>query len=79
MTPRLSLAELADAAGMSKPQLRKWIEFGVIPPSLGRGRGRYFTPDHLKQLRKAQRERANCAHLARRVSLPMIGEYLRDG
>lgn len=79
MSDHLSLAELADAAGMSPPQLRKWIEFGVIPRAYGRGKGRYFTHEHLRHLRKAQRERANCAHLSRRHTLPLIGEYLRDG
>lgn len=79
MSEHLSRAELASAAGMSECQVEKWIYFGVIPKAHGRGRGRYYTHEHLTLLRKAKRERANTAHLARRMTLPLIGEYLRDG
>jgi DNA-binding transcriptional MerR regulator len=47
----LSQAELAQAAGISPRQLRRWIEWGAIDRACGRGKARYYTVRHLEQVR----------------------------
>lgn len=54
--PRFSLAELEEASGLNARTIRFYIEQGLVPPALGRGRSRYFTSDHLRVL-------AEIAHL----------------
>lgn len=48
--PRFSLAELVDASGVPERTIRQFITDGLVPPALGRGRARYFTPNHLERL-----------------------------
>ncbi|HQX62959.1 MAG TPA: helix-turn-helix domain-containing protein [Thermomicrobiales bacterium] len=64
--PRFSLAELEESSGLNTRTIRFYIEQGLVPPALGRGRSRYFTPDHLRIL-------AEIAHLRdQRLSLNEI-------
>lgn len=49
-TPRFRLSELVEASGIPERTIRFYIDQGIVPPALGRGRSRYFTPDHLQQL-----------------------------
>ncbi len=79
MSKHLSLADLASATGLSERQVRRRIAHGVIPASLGQGRGRYFTTEHLTQLREIEREWREEKHRARLYTLPQIGEYRRHG
>ena len=58
--PRFSLAELEESSGLNTRTIRFYIEQGLVPPALGRGRSRYFTPDHLRIL-------AEIAHLETNV------------
>ncbi|HMM41602.1 MAG TPA: helix-turn-helix domain-containing protein [Thermomicrobiales bacterium] len=68
--PRFSLAELEESSGMNARTIRFYIEQGLVPAALGRGRSRYFTPDHLRIL-------AEIAHLReQRLSLDEIRERL---
>ncbi len=68
--PRFSLAELEESSGLNARTIRFYIEQGLVPPALGRGRSRYFTPDHLRIL-------AEIAHLReQRLSLDEIRERL---
>lgn len=55
--PRFSLAELVDASGVPERTIRQFITDGLVPPALGRGRARYFTPNHLAQLELVARLR----------------------
>lgn len=48
--PRFSLAELEESSGLNARTIRFYIAEGLVPPALGRGRSRYFTPDHLQLL-----------------------------
>lgn len=57
--PRFSLAELEEASGVSERTIRQFITDGLVPPALGRGRARYFTPDHLQRLELVARMRAD--------------------
>ena len=57
--PRFSLAELEEASGVPERAIRKFITDGLVPPALGRGRARYFTPDHLQRLELVARMRAD--------------------
>ena len=79
MSEHLSLAKLASAAGLSARQVRRRIAHGVIPPAFGQGKGRYFTTEHLTQLREIEREWREEKHRARLYTLPQIGEYRRHG
>jgi DNA-binding transcriptional MerR regulator len=56
--PRFSLAELVEASGLSERMVRHFITEGLVPPALGRGRSRYYTPDHLARLELVARLRA---------------------
>lgn len=68
--PRFSLAELVDASGIPERMIRQFITDGLIPPALGRGRARYFTPGHLERL-------AMVAHLrSERLSVDEIRQRL---
>jgi DNA-binding transcriptional MerR regulator len=57
--PRFSLAELEEASGVSERTIRQFITDGLVPPALGRGRARYFTPDHLQRLELVAQMRAD--------------------
>jgi DNA-binding transcriptional MerR regulator len=70
--PRFSLAELVEASGLSERMVRHFITEGLMPPALGRGRSRYYTPDHLARLELVARLRAE------RLSFEEIRERL-DG
>ena len=68
--PRFSLAELVDASGVPEGTIRAYIKEGLIPASIGRGRARYYTPQHLERLELVARLRAD------RVSIVEIRERL---
>src|SRR4051812_36198179 len=48
----LSIGELADVAGLSRRAIRFYVQQKLLPPPLGRGRGRHYDRRHLEQLRK---------------------------
>ena len=68
--PRFSLAELVESSGLPERTIRQYITEGLVPPALGRGRARYFTPGHLEQLEVVKRLRSE------RLSLDEIRERL---
>lgn len=68
--PRFSLAELEEASGVPERTIRQFITDGLIPPALGRGRARYFTPNHLERLTLVTQLRAE------RLSFDEIRERL---
>ena len=68
--PRFSLAELVDASGVNERMIRTFITEGLVPPALGRGRARYFTPDHLARLELVAKLRAD------RLSIDEVRERL---
>ncbi|HUG16349.1 MAG TPA: MerR family transcriptional regulator [Thermomicrobiales bacterium] len=47
---RFTLAELEDASGVSGRTIRFYISNQLVSPAHGRGRSRYFTPNHLREL-----------------------------
>lgn len=53
-TARFSLSELVDASGMPERTVRFYIDQGLIPPALGKGRSRYYTPEHLQLLEQVK-------------------------
>jgi DNA-binding transcriptional MerR regulator len=55
---RFSMHDLVESSGLSERTIRYYITQGLIAPALGRGRARYFTPDHLEQLERAATLRA---------------------
>ena len=48
----LSIGDLADAAGLSRRAIRFYVQQRLIPPPLGRGRGRHYDQSHLERLRR---------------------------
>lgn len=48
----LSIGELADAAGLSRRAVRFYVQQRLLPPPLGRGRGRHYDGSHLERLRR---------------------------
>ena len=48
----LSIGELADAAALSRRAVRFYVQQGLLPPPLGRGRGRHYDRSHLDRLRR---------------------------
>ncbi len=48
--PRFSLADLVEASGLTERTIRHYIQTGIMPPASGRGRGRYYTTQHLELL-----------------------------
>src|SRR5687768_76876 len=51
-TAELSIAELADAAGLSRRAIRFYVQQRLLPAPSGRGRGRHYDPSHLERLRR---------------------------
>jgi DNA-binding transcriptional MerR regulator len=50
----LSIAELADAAGVSRRAVRFYVSRKLLSPPEGRGRGGHYTAAHVAQLRRIQ-------------------------
>ena len=46
----LSIGDLADAAGLSRRAIRFYVQQRLLPPPLGRGRGRHYDRSHLERL-----------------------------
>jgi DNA-binding transcriptional MerR regulator len=53
-TGEMAIGELADAAGLSRRAIRFYVQQGLLPPPLGRGRGRHYDGTHLQTLRRVQ-------------------------
>jgi len=47
---RYGIEELADLAGVTRRTVRFYVQEGLLPAPLGRGRGRHYDPSHLKRL-----------------------------
>lgn len=76
---RFSLTELVDASGVPERQIRQYITEGLVPQALGRGRARYFTPEHLTRLelvKQLRRERLSIDEIRDRLTpdaeLPVV-------
>jgi DNA-binding transcriptional MerR regulator len=49
---RMTIAELAAAAGVSRRAVRFYVQRRLMGPPLGRGRGRHYDRGHLEQLER---------------------------
>ena len=47
---RYGIEELADLAGVTRRTVRFYVQEGLLPAPLGRGRGRHYGAAHLKRL-----------------------------
>lgn len=54
----LSIGDLADAAGLSRRAIRFYVQQRLLPPPLGRGRGRHYDRAHLERLNRIARLQA---------------------
>ena len=50
----LSIGDLAEAAGLSRRAIRFYVQQRLLPPPLGRGRGRHYDQTHLQRLRRIE-------------------------
>jgi len=48
----LSIGDLADAAGLSRRAIRFYVQQRLLPPPLGRGRGRHYDRSHVERLHR---------------------------
>jgi len=48
----MGIGDLADAAGLTRRAIRFYVQQGLIPTPLGRGRGRHYDATHLDRLRR---------------------------
>src|SRR5688500_19450448 len=46
----MAIGELADAAGLTRRAIRYYVQQGLLPAPLGRGRGRHYDESHLQAL-----------------------------
>ena len=49
---RMTIGELADAVGLNRRAIRFYVQRGLLPPPVGRGRGSWYGEEHLKCLRQ---------------------------
>ena len=56
---RYGIEELADLGGVSRRTVRYYVQEGLLPAPLGKGRGRHYAREHLERLLrvKAMQER----------------------
>lgn len=52
MSEELSIAELADAAGLTRRAVRFYVQQGLLAPPNGRGRGSHYDDSHRERLKK---------------------------
>ena len=52
---RYTIGELAELTGISRRSVHYYVQRGLVPPSLGRGRGHYYTDDHLERIRAVKK------------------------
>ena len=69
-TPRFTMSDLVESSGLNERTIRYYISEGLVSPARGRGRSRYYTPQHLEQLERAKALRS------RRLSIDEIREQL---
>ncbi|MBI2571195.1 MAG: MerR family transcriptional regulator [Candidatus Schekmanbacteria bacterium] len=50
--PSYSIGELAEHAGVSRRAVRFYVQRGLIGPPVNRGRGSYYTEDHLAAINR---------------------------
>lgn len=70
LSPRFTLVELVEATGLTERTIRYYITQGIVPPALGRGRSRYYTPQHLQDLTRVASLRAE------RLSIDEIRDHM---
>jgi DNA-binding transcriptional MerR regulator len=54
MSDRMSIDELAEAAGLTRRAVRFYVQQKLLPTPLGVGRGRHYDQTHLQRLKRLQ-------------------------
>ena len=55
---RLTFREIVADSGLSERTVRYYIQEGLVPPAIGRGRSAYYTPEHMQRLAQIRAWRA---------------------
>lgn len=55
---QFSIGTLAEAAGVTRRVVRFYVQRGLLPPPLGRGRGSHYNETHLNRLLEIQQRQA---------------------
>ncbi len=71
-TGRMTITELADAAGVSRRTVRFYVVRKLLSPPEGRARGGYYTAEHLQQIRRIQ-ELQHAGHSLESIRLILSG------
>jgi DNA-binding transcriptional MerR regulator len=72
---RLSIDELADAAGLTRRGIRFYVQQRLLPAPFGVGRGKHYDASHLKRLRQI-RELQAAGHSLEEIRRLVEGEAL---
>jgi DNA-binding transcriptional MerR regulator len=70
---RLSIEELADAAGLTRRGIRFYVQQGLIPAPHGVGRGKHYDKSHLEQLLRV-RELQSSGHSLDEIRTLLTGD-----
>jgi DNA-binding transcriptional MerR regulator len=70
---RLSIEELADAAGLTRRGIRFYVQQGLIPAPHGVGRGKHYDKSHLDQLLRV-RELQSSGHSLDEIRTLLTGD-----
>jgi DNA-binding transcriptional MerR regulator len=74
---RLSIEELADAAGLTRRGIRFYVQRGLIPAPHGVGRGKHYDKSHLNQLLRV-RELQTSGHSLEEIRTLLTGNMLSE-
>ena len=74
---RLSIEELADAAGLTRRGIRFYVQQGLIPAPHGVGRGKHYDKSHLDQLLRV-RELQTSGHSLEEIRTLITGNMPPD-
>ena len=70
---RMSIQQLADAAGLTRRAIRFYVQRGLLPAPAGLGRGNHYSAEHLARLRQI-RELQGAGHSLEAIARIFAGE-----
>lgn len=74
----MSIGQLAEAAGISRRAVRFYVQRGLLPPPVARGRGAHYEAAHVERLRQILRLQ-EAGHSLAAISALLAGGGLESG